>query len=200
MINVCLAFLLWSAGGGAVTPIPVAVFAAADVSDALVQRICAEAEAIWASAGIAFQWHRPTSSDERCASLLEVTIDDHLAGVAPDGALGWLTFTPDGPDRSIKLSRAHAEGLLRDTPETSNFTLATHETLVGRMLGRALAHELGHYLLRSEAHTSHGLMRAAWTSGELVSVSRDGFEPTSEQRAAVLRSRKVVVTDQQKAG
>ena len=187
MFSLCVACLMVFAGGGAVRQIPVALFAADDVSDAVVQRICAEADAIWASAGITFSWHRLRSTDDGRAWPIDVTIDDRQTSEAPDGALGWLRFTPDGPDRSIHLSRVSAEGLLRATPDLSSFTVATHDTLIGRTLGRALAHELGHYLLRSKGHTSHGLMRAAWFSGQLVASGRDGFELTSEQRAAVLR-------------
>ena len=190
-INLCLIILLLSAScEAAVASIPVAVLAPEETSDSLVQRICAEASAIWASAGIAFEWHRLRSRDEEeeYAWPLQVTIDDRRTSLLPVGALGWLIFTPDGPGRSIHLSLVCAESLLRSTPELTNFTIATHEALVGRTLGRALAHELGHYLLRSKVHTPNGLMRAAWASGEFLSFRRDGFELTSEQRAAALRS------------
>ena len=35
------------------------------------------------------------------------------------------------------------------------------------LLGRAIAHELGHLLLATNAHSSSGLMRAQWTSKEI---------------------------------
>lgn len=35
------------------------------------------------------------------------------------------------------------------------------------LLGRAIAHELGHLLLATTAHSSRGLMRAQWTSKEI---------------------------------
>lgn len=37
----------------------------------------------------------------------------------------------------------------------------------GMLLGRVIAHEVGHLLIRSPAHTQNGLMRARWTIGEL---------------------------------
>ena len=37
---------------------------------------------------------------------------------------------------------------------------ATHDHRVGVVLGRAVAHEIGHYLLRTSTHASQGLMRA----------------------------------------
>jgi hypothetical protein len=35
------------------------------------------------------------------------------------------------------------------------------------LLGRAIAHEMGHLLLATSAHTRHGLMRAIWSRHEL---------------------------------
>ena len=102
-----------------------------------------------------------------------------------NGALGWLTFTNDSPDRAIHLSRASAEGLLGRTPGVLDTTVASHEILLGRALGRALAHEFGHYLLRPKAHGTGGLMRAAWTSEEFFAFNGKGFELTPQQRAAV---------------
>jgi hypothetical protein len=106
MIAMCL---VTRAGARGVVAIAVAVVAPRDVTDSLVNRICAEAEAIWAPAGIALEWNRDASKDEARRLVIEVTIDDRPAPVGRDGALGWLTFTRDSPDRFIHLSRASAE-------------------------------------------------------------------------------------------
>jgi hypothetical protein len=57
-------------------------------------------------------------------------------------------------------------------------TIATpmfRELLFGRALGRALAHEIGHDLLRSRAHSEHRLMRGQQRSCDLVAPDRRGF-------------------------
>jgi hypothetical protein len=41
---------------------------------------------------------------------------------------------------------------------------------LGVVLGRALAHEIGHYLLQSGAHASHGLMRATFQPREFTDL------------------------------
>ena len=104
MIAMCLATLL-GLPEASVHPIAVAVVAPRDVTDSLVNRICAEAEAIW------------------------------------------------------------------------------DEAYIARALGRAFAHEMGHYILRSKVHTPRGLMRAAWTASQAFAISRDGFALTAEERA-----------------
>jgi hypothetical protein len=166
-----------------VTPVAVAVVAPRDVTDSMVRSICAEAEAIWAPAGIVFEWTRDGAKDDAHRLKIEVTVDDRHAPVGRDGALGWLRFTDDHPDRAIHLSRAAAEGLLRDSPGLTDGTITSHEAFISRALGRALAHEFGHYILRSKAHTPRGLMRAAWTSSQTFAINRDGFVLTAQERA-----------------
>jgi hypothetical protein len=183
MIAMCLITVAPVAVDASVRPIAVAVVAPRDVTDSLVNRICAEAEAIWAPAGVAFEWNRDASKDKAHRPAIEVTIDDRRAPAGRDDALGWLTFAGDNPDRCIHLSRASAEGLLRDRPGLNDATITTHEAFIGRALGRALAHELGHYIFRSKVHTPRGLMRKTWTAGETFALSRYGFELTPQELA-----------------
>lgn len=186
MIAMCLTTLALVAAQTSVTPIAVAVVAPRDVTNSMVNRICAEAEAIWAPAGIALEWNRDASKEDARRLVIEVTIDDRRAPVGRDSALGWLRFTSHGPDRVIHLSRASAERLLRSTPGLNGATYASHEALIARALGRALAHELGHYILRSKVHTRHGLMRAVWASDQAFGLIRDEFELSSQERATAL--------------
>jgi hypothetical protein len=60
------------------------------------------------------------------------------------------------------------------------------ETLVARGLGRALAHELGHFLLSSKRHTPSGLMRAQHTAAEMFEPGLAPFaiDPTLRAAAA----------------
>jgi hypothetical protein len=184
MLAFWLALLPVFVRGDGVQVVPIAVLAPRDVIDSLVYRICAEASAIWQSAGIAFACHRVGSEAEAGDWPLDITIDDRRLNVESRGALGWISFTANRPDRSIHLSRACADDLVRTTHGLNDKTIASHEALIGRALGRALAHELGHYLLQSKAHTPRGLMRPIWSSDDSFAASRIGFELTPEQRAA----------------
>ena len=49
------------------------------------------------------------------------------------------------------------------------------EVVLGRVLGRALAHEIGHFLLRSRNHSAIGLMRANPSISDLIGRDRRGF-------------------------
>jgi hypothetical protein len=50
------------------------------------------------------------------------------------------------------------------------------------LLGRAMAHEIGHLLLRVPGHNRSGLMRAIWTDAELAQNRRDDWSFTDLER------------------
>lgn len=62
-----------------------------------------------------------------------------------------------------------ANGRVAEYPRT------VREELLGRALGRVLAHEIGHYLLVWPSHTSGGLMRSAFQGHALIERKRHTF-------------------------
>jgi hypothetical protein len=56
---------------------------------------------------------------------------------------------------------------------------------VGVVLGRAVAHEIGHYLLGSSAHARHGLMRASFQPREFADLRSGTFEVDDASRRLV---------------
>jgi len=61
------------------------------------------------------------------------------------------------------------------------------ETDVAVLLGRAIAHELGHLLLATNAHSPNGLMRAQWTPQEIRANQIVDWELTKGDVAAIRR-------------
>jgi hypothetical protein len=66
---------------------------------------------------------------------------------------------------------------LHDRQLTTEF----RDVIVGRVFGRALAHEIGHYLLRSRNHSHEGLMRALQSTPDLVGQDRQLFALSADQ-------------------
>ena len=62
------------------------------------------------------------------------------------------------------------------------------------LLGRAIAHELGHLLLGSVSHSQHGLMRAHWTDSE-VELNRQLDWIFSNREEVTMRSNLVARAD-----
>ena len=66
-----------------------------------------------------------------------------------------------------------------------------HRVEQGRMLGRAMAHEVAHLLLGTTAHASGGLMRDQWLFGR----NREADWTFSDSEAAAMRAALALLTD-----
>jgi hypothetical protein len=168
-------------------PMIVTVSALANVSPSLVSRVLEEADAIWHPAGLTFIWRRVPRVAARLdqsptdpSAGLQIVIGDARGVSHPDRMpLGWIQFDQGGPAQEIYLSYRNAVDFMADSRGVVG--LVDHmppmekEIKLARAMGRALAHELGHYLLSSKAHTGRGLMRASHTASEFFDFSRRGF-------------------------
>jgi hypothetical protein len=102
--------------------------------------------------------------------------------------LGWIKFeNPTTPDHEIYLSYDNAVALLRQSSDVvgrlDSMPRLKRDTLIGRAMGRAFAHELGHYLSASKAHTDKGLMMAVHSAVELFGNDRAHFSLEPAERA-----------------
>ena len=164
------------------------VSAPPDIPPALVSRVLAQADAIWRYSGFAFAWQR--LPHEAAAATLQVVIGHDVRAV-PGGALalGWIVFADSAPLQQIYVSYESAQQLLAESPGVvgpiGNMPLLERETLLARAMGRALAHEMGHYLLSSKAHTLTGLMRARISSADFFGNDNRRFELDNGQRSSI---------------
>jgi hypothetical protein len=164
-------------------PIVVAIGADAPVTASIVRLVEAEVDAIFRSAGVRFQWRDRAAS----AASLVVSID-HESGPDRDGytPLGWLVFENGLPTSRIHISYPNAERFMANAREVvgvvSTKTIAEREALIGRLMGRALAHELGHYLLETKEHRAKGLLKGSPTAQEFFSPLRNAFAIDSIER------------------
>jgi hypothetical protein len=182
-------------------PTAVNVQAAPSVSPTLLTRILTEADAIWRPSGFAFAWKRaaravvPGSTGSETGpyvpSTLRVVIGNDTT-ISRDGRtpLGWIVFDDERtPQQEIYLSLANAMELMSASRGVvgliTEMTVVQRETLLARALGRALAHELGHYMLASKVHTSRGLLKATRMASEFFASGAGGFQIDAAQRLAI---------------
>lgn len=156
----------------------------------LLTRGLAAAAAIWRPY-VDVSFVRSTDPDDAALlprGALELVITAQtLAGQDP-GSLGWIAFTNGRPAPKISVSITAARHLLeqsswRDRPLMA-LPPSIRESFLEQAIGRSVAHEIGHYLLRSSAHTTHGLMRARLVSADLMDGRRDHvrLEPSDVMR------------------
>jgi hypothetical protein len=182
------------------------------VSRSLVARVLAEASEIWRAASFMLLWQvEPIPAHVNVASVPGEPADaGRLSEVRPPPAglrvtvggdvgirgknvhvmpLGWIMFRAGSPQQEIYLSHTNAVALLAVSAgvvgRVGTLTVAERDTLLGRAIGRALAHEIGHYLLASKVHASTGLMRAQRGAAELFGPSRKGFQVQADQQRLI---------------
>ena len=178
------------------------------VPAALVSRVLEETDAIWRAAGVSFHWQRgareaaslPPGADMGPwlpPSRLRVIVGNDK-GVARDHRtpLGWIVFDAENaPRQEIYLSYRNAWSLLAASGPVvgslNQMPVLRREILLARAMGRALAHELAHYLLASKAHTRRGLLRASRTASELFSTDRAGFRIDTTQRQQIAAAQRL---------
>lgn len=160
------------------------------VSNDIARGALREASAIWRLGGVTLEWHViPEPSDIADRSTVNVTFDDAPGRVAGlDVPLGWVTLDPSGvPEGTIFLSRKNAMRLVETINEYRERPVKFKEHLVARALGRALAHELGHYLTGSKEHTVSGLMKGRRLADEFFSTACVGFDVNGDERRLAAR-------------
>jgi hypothetical protein len=188
------------ASTSAIPPMIVTVTTSTDIPSRLVAAVLAEADAVWCPYGVSFVWRR-TQKNARSSSpvdfspyvpvTLRVTIGEER-GASRDRLLplGWIIFDDvTVPEQEIYLSHANALAMMDNAAGVvgivDHMPTIQRETLLGRAMGRALAHEIGHYLLASKAHTERGLMKAVLTAVELFGPDSRALRIEPAQRRAV---------------
>jgi hypothetical protein len=139
-----------------------------------VSALMTEATSIWKESRVALHW-LSTGAETR-PDVLRVLVK---AGLVPSGELSpWTVGELVRMEDSRALAIASITGARRIV-EQSRFKVddppAVSERRLGVVLGRAIAHEIGHYLLQTNTHAAQGLMRARIDAREFADLRNGSF-------------------------
>jgi hypothetical protein len=163
------------------------------LSRTLEDRALKEATQIWAGYGVDVSASDSQGCDWANAGRLTVTFANGPNRGVSAAPLGSIRFQDGVPEPAIVLYPAVIGALVSATAHGSfmvDSPGALRDLVLGRVLGRALAHEIGHFLLRSQEHSTDGLMRASQPTAALMDPNRHRFELSAGdvRRLAVVRS------------
>lgn len=137
-----------------------------------------DARSIWAPHHVALRTVPRDSLREDGVMRLTVVVAEQHDHHLRTGALGAVRFRAGAPEPTILLFDDTIETLIDEAPvmhHGAEYPPAAREQMTGRMIGRALAHEIGHVLLRSRDHSRDGLMRPTHRSSDFIAPERQGF-------------------------
>jgi hypothetical protein len=125
-----------------------------------------------------------SSAPERTVLTVRLAGPARGTTTASSSPFGSIQFVDGRPQPLVFLhydaiGRAIANSALPGLRE-DRWPAALRDHMLGRIAGRVLAHELGHFILRSPRHASRGLMRPIQNVTELIGGDGELFGLTSE--------------------
>jgi hypothetical protein len=166
----------------------VIVLPASDRVPPALSRAAREVAAIWRTADVELRWVHELRDDEpRADRIITLVLTDDLPGPPPPAPrpLGAVQLV-EGRMRQVMLVSPAA---IRDLVARAGVTSMNghFDTVYARLLGRVLAHELGHLLLNTTAHRLSGVMRPSFGSRDVVSGDAARF--TLDRRDVAMLAR-----------
>ena len=177
------------------------------MSHALRRSMIDETAALWKPYDVALTWiavdaSRGTPPFGMVRVLKEGCRVEPLCAPTDRRRLGAVVFRDESatPDNTLMLSVATVVDVVARVTwhdrRLTDLPAQSRDHLIGRALGRVLAHEIGHYVLGIRRHSANGLMRSEFRGDQLIGPSRGPFEvPAAEM--PLLQIRLAQLTTQQ---
>lgn len=155
--------------------------------DIEVDAIVAEVEALWKPYGVRFRWEGPALDAQFLTTAdLVVAVDDSSPGSEQSDRtpIAHVRFHAGQPRNFIRASVPAAMRVVdfekqRRGLDGLSIRLGGY---VHRVLGRAIAHEIGHVLLGTSTHSPTGLMQATHSGRALMTPDGDRFALTASDQ------------------
>jgi hypothetical protein len=164
-----------------------------DLSATSTGALVAEVNAIWWQSNLSLAWRTADVSEPLPAMpdsedwLRVLVLARQAPGHAATFAVGELVRHEGGRPLAIA-SLTAARRVVDESRRFQNVDdQRDYEKRLGVVLGRAVAHEIGHYLLRTSSHAPRGLMRASIGAQEFADINSQSFRLDRVARAHLAR-------------
>lgn len=143
--------------------------------------VLSEIQIIWKVLGA--EVRAVNRSDDNCTRIIAVKADHEALpqDLSREDALAWVPFAA-GNARQLMFLRVSRARLFVAGILTGPQPDAFRELMLGRLLGRMVAHELGHVLLNSQTHADSGLMRAHYRANDVLRLNVSAYTLNPAER------------------
>jgi hypothetical protein len=177
----------------------------AHLTKAEIDPLCGEVDRIWAAYGVRIEWHDGTqmvAPADPAHLVVVVAPSDSCEPGVPCGRLAALDRVrspysqqaPAGlPDAVITVSLQRAQRMAAAASRAGQAEAVRRMWVRARLpilMGRAVAHEVGHYLLESHEHSADGLMRPQYVPEDATQGRGYGLDAAHAARIHGLWSRR----------
>jgi len=156
--------------------VDVRLAASAQLSSIARASLIREVNDIWQREGVRLQWpfSPPAAAvPDFALRALVVQRESATGNSAHQWPVGELLF--DQSDHAVAVASIEAAERVLATAARADEPTALHDRRLGVILGRALAHEMGHYLLNTPGHARRGLMRASIDARDFADLRSGAF-------------------------
>lgn len=164
---------------GTIVTVPVQLSLRTEIAEIAIQHVRDEVEQIFSPVGICFDWSR-VGRDALVRVVLEARPQNKVIAGCSRGRHDHRLAVALPAQQMLVLwteQAARAAAGNWDSPRPPKLP----DEVLGRALGRILAHELGHVFLRHRKHRSTGLMKPSFKHRDLSSRSRQGLRLSAEE-------------------
>jgi hypothetical protein len=131
---------------------------ALEIGSSLRTALLAQTARIWGPLGVTVGLHEDVAISCNRPILVKSDLEARPEDAASDAAIAWVPFVAGRARQLVFLRVSHAR-MLVDAFSPGMRPPGLTEQLLAKLLGRSLAHELGHVLLNTLGHERSGLMR-----------------------------------------
>ena len=149
---------------------------AADLPPLARVTLIQEVNDIWRREGVRVRWPLdPVTAQPPDFALRVLVVQRERAGghAEHEWPVGELLF--DQADRAVAVASIEAAERVIDTATPSDEPALLRARRLGTVLGRTVAHEVGHYLLNTSSHARRGLMRARIDARDFADLRSGAF-------------------------
>src|SRR5687767_13409365 len=152
-----------TAGSMSVSRIPLHVLLtiSSDLAPLSRKTLISEAERIWHREQVDIDWTRPGHPVDPSDAPLRVLVVTRQQSIPPGRRWPVAELIVEATPRAVAIASIEgAERVVNEATRSGITARITREYQLGLVLGRAVAHEIGHFLLATGMHADSGLMRA----------------------------------------
>jgi len=137
---------------------------------------------IWRPAGVRLSWGMYADAVPDGSAIVSLRFTT-VESPRDRNVLGWVqSDVREQPTPTLFICISGIRNLLSSV--TGSKAVVVRERLTAQAMGRVAAHELGHYFIQGSSHDKRGLMRAVFSTSELLGPSLKPFQIPPEARRA----------------